>query len=133
MFSRCKDEKEVKGLFRRLAIKLHPDYGGDNELMSLLKDSYEIALEFVKKYEQSEKKHSSHKKFYEKVFEDIHIGDSRLSIIMEMYEYSKNHKLFKIDTTEEINEFLKENGFITSRQYNRLVYIYYAFKMDDKK
>jgi hypothetical protein len=138
MFSKCKDEKEVKTLFRKLAMRLHPDYGGCNETMSLLKDAYDSSLAYVNsshknKAQKAPDSNPEDKKFYERVFDDVKEGDPKLRIITEIYAYAESHESFKIDTTEEINNYLEENGHITSQQYNRLVYIYYAFAMDKKK
>lgn len=139
MFSKCINEQEIKALFRKLAMRLHPDYGGCNELMSLLNDSYELALEYIKSknsWEFNKSKETSRysgKKFYETSYEDIEEEDSRIKIIDEICTYAEKNKNFKIDFTLSVAEFLQENGFITSRQYNRLVGIYYAFEMDKKK
>lgn len=139
MFSKCTDEEEVKRLFRKLAMRLHPDYGGCNELMSLLNDAYELALIFVKSKSswehkpKKETKQKTDKNFYETFYDDISEGDPKLKIIDEIYAYAEKNKSFKIDFTESVEDFLRENGYITSRQFNRLVYIYYAFAMDRKK
>jgi len=135
MFSKCKDEKEVKTLFRKLAMKLHPDYGGCNELMSLLKDAYDVSLEYVNSshHKKKQTKKTEEKRFYEKFYDDIPAGDPKLNIIIEIINYAEAHESFKIDYTESINDYLLENGYIRSSQYNALVNIYYAFAMDKKK
>lgn len=48
MFKKCKTEKEVKSLFRKLALRLHPDHGGSADLMALLIDTYDEVLESFK-------------------------------------------------------------------------------------
>lgn len=45
MFRKCKSIDEVKKLHRKLAMCLHPDHGGTNELMALLTESYEDEIE----------------------------------------------------------------------------------------
>jgi curved DNA-binding protein CbpA len=37
----CKNQQEAKILYRRLAMKFHPDKGGNNDLMNDLKEQYE--------------------------------------------------------------------------------------------
>ena len=39
MFHRCQTHEDVKQLFRKLVMYLHPDKGGSNELMVLLQES----------------------------------------------------------------------------------------------
>lgn len=120
-------------------MRLHPDYGGCNELMGLLNDAYQLSLEYVNsKKSWDDKKNKDTKKtesknFYETFYDDIYQGDKKLKIISEIYAYAETHKSFKIEFVESVKDFLHENGYITSRQFNRLVYIYYAFAMDKKK
>jgi hypothetical protein len=136
MFSKCNNSQEAKVLFRKLAMRLHPDYGGSNEMMILLKDAYDAIIEYFKNEELESKKYkkkeTEQKRFYEKVFEDIQSGDSRLKIIDEILDYAENNKNFKLDFTSSVVDYLEINTYITSGQYNRLVYIYYAFAMDKK-
>lgn len=44
MFHTCKTKAEVNTLFKRLAKYLHPDHGGENDLMILLTEAKEKAL-----------------------------------------------------------------------------------------
>lgn len=44
MFHTCKTKAEVNSLFKRLAKHLHPDQGGENDLMILLTEAKEKAL-----------------------------------------------------------------------------------------
>lgn len=41
-FKDCKDQEEAKSIYRKLAMKLHPDLGGSDELMRILTNQYEI-------------------------------------------------------------------------------------------
>lgn len=134
MFHKCSSEEEAKKLFRRLALRLHPDAGGDSDLMILLQEWYEYSREAINessKKQEKETKWSGEK--YHKSYENIYSGDERLHIIVEIFAYSDSHKKFDPSMTESINEYLSENGYITSAQYNALVRVYYAFRMDQKK
>lgn len=115
-------------------MRLHPDYGGSNELMILLNESYDAALNGIshRKASPSPQKESSGE-FYENTFEAVSIDDERISIIVEIFDYANSHPSFKIDFVLSIRDYLYENGFITSGQYNKLVGIYYAFQMHRKK
>ena len=136
MFAKCKDLEEAKKLFRKLAMKLHPDYGRTNELMILLQETYEICVEKLTpstvKVKPKPKIKTTKCEFYENSFEDIYNGDTRLFIIPEIIKYAQSHKSFKTSYLESVMDFLNQNEFVTSGQYNPLVKIYYAFRMDEK-
>lgn len=128
MFHECKNKEDVKSLFRKLCYFLHPDHGGDTELMILLNDSYEMALDFYDTHEEAPSQFR-----YEKVFEDVLNGMSQLEIIQEILAYASKHKRFNTDYVSSLQEFLEEKGYLTSSQYNSLVKIYYSFRMDKEK
>ena len=44
-FNKCKDEREVKRLYRKLSKELHPDLGGDQAKFIQMKQEYDKALE----------------------------------------------------------------------------------------
>lgn len=46
-FSDCKTSQEVKSEYRRLAMKYHPDRGGDAKIMTAINRAYKQALERV--------------------------------------------------------------------------------------
>lgn len=137
MFHNCKNIQDVKKLFRKAAKFLHPDYGGENELMILLKESYQMACEFHEKIDKEEKnsENEDHEKnrVYEKSFEDVNEGDERLKIISEIQEYADRNSHFETKFVDSVSEYLEKNGFITSGQFNALVNIYYNFRMDKKE
>lgn len=87
-----------------MSLRLHPDCGGEHDLMILLQESYE----------------------------NVPSTDERLKIIEEIIEYAKTHPKFNVAYTESIKAYGSENGYITSTQYNTLVKTYYAFRMDKK-
>lgn len=47
-FSHCKDEKQAKEVYRKLAKTYHPDAGGSNEKMQQLTKNYDACLERLK-------------------------------------------------------------------------------------
>ena len=139
MFRDCTSSEETKSLFKKLAMRLHPDYGGSNELMILLQEAYEKTLNLIEENEEiSEKFKTKNKKpkdrFYEKSYENIYLEDEdeRLKILDEILEYSKSHPRFNTNFTHEMVLFLNDNLYLTSGQYNSLVKIYYCFRMDEK-
>ena len=139
MFRDCKNIGETKVLFRKLAVKLHPDHGGEDELMILLIKCYNETCIFFesrdgqKKEKKHDKKEYKTSQKYERVLEDVEEEDPALEIINEIREYAKNHEKFKTDYLESLVEYLEENSCLTSSQYNSLVKIYYAFHMHEKK
>lgn len=142
MFHRCDNEKQSKDLYRKLCKLLHPDHGGDNECFILLKECYDLFVEVQEqlskdkiKAEPTKKPAGDPAKYALSDF-DILADDACLEVINEIKKYATSHSKFSLSFTESVAEYLEENGFITSAQYNKLVKIYYAFRMDkeiDKK
>lgn len=56
-----------------------------------------------------------------------------LNLIDEMLEFARNNERFDPGTTLSIRESATEKGHVTVNQYNALVHVYYAFKMDRKQ
>ena len=46
-FDNCKDKNEVKAMYRKLAMKYHPDRGGDDKTMAEVNAEYEEAFKRV--------------------------------------------------------------------------------------
>lgn len=130
MFHHCKTKEDVKKLYFKICQYLHPDKGGDPSLFSLLHESYEIALELKNISHHSKKSEGK----YENAFDDVWKEDNaeELKIIDEIYLYANEHKKFNTDYLDSVKEYLEQNGYITSCQYNCLVKTYYAFKMHVK-
>ncbi len=127
MFRNCRSLEEGKLLFKRLALRLHPDTGGDHDLMISLTDCYESFKNGDMKTSDSKKKSKNR---FEKSFENIFPGDAELEILAEIKKYSLKHPKYNMDFTNSVEGFLEENGFITSAQYNALVRGFYTFRMD---
>jgi curved DNA-binding protein CbpA len=142
MFFEFKTESEIKKLFRRFAKFLHPDQGGDAELMSLLMEYYKYSLQELhgKKseiekelFKQREEKERNQENKYKRVYEDVILGDDALKMVDEMKAYAKLCSNFKSDFFSSVMDFLDEKGYVTYRQYNSLLKVYLAFKMWEKK
>jgi hypothetical protein len=133
MFHRCKNLNDIKKVYRRLALLIHPDKGGDADLMILLQESYELAIDFFHQKENNQKGNKEPLK-YENIYEDIiDPSDDRLWIFSEIMDYADKNPKFNMDFIKSLMDYLEKHGKLTSAQYNRAVKIYYAFKMHEKK
>jgi len=146
MFFKTKDSFESKKLFRELALRLHPDHGGSHHLMILLQEAYEERLKHLdieeeiretSKEKPKPKPKAENKTYsgkYQNTFENVEDDDEeKLEIIKEIKAYSATHPKFNMWYIESLIEFLEENGHLTSTQYNKIVNIYYSFRMDNVK
>jgi hypothetical protein len=133
MFQYCQNEEEAKKLYHRLAKRLHPDSGGENELMILLQKDYDIALNRIKPSALASK-------FYDadgvkppptpsppsKPAETVPIGDQRLEFMKKLIELLKN-----VAVSPNVRNFIiyafkfqSKNRFLTIQQYKALKHIY---------
>lgn len=163
MFHDCKNEQEVKTLYRKLSMRLHPDHGGSDELMKLLTDakerrSQEIQnggsvrddeIEEIKKaYEEAwtsftraQRRHESGsskwntraQKPHDNGTETVKKGDDRLSILEDILLYASHHPSFNIEFIKSIKQYLTLHGFVTMKQYNALVKIINSFNISEWK
>ena len=132
MFQECKSNDEKKKLYRRLSKFLHPDCGGDGDLMILLTKTYEASIAFAAfepdddDYEEEDWdgtfRHESSR---------IYNSSEKLDIIDIIFAYAKEHKTFKKDFVKSIKEYLDKTGSISAKQYNCLVDLYYSRKIDE--
>lgn len=138
MFQNCKNEQEIKELYRKLAKRLHPDSGGDHSLMILLTNDYETALMLKasagkqKADNARKKKNNKHCSYSMTSDSTIELGDTNLMIIDDILHYAEKNKSFDTKFVNSISDFLTERGYITGAQYNKLVNIYRAFRMDNQ-
>jgi hypothetical protein len=131
MFQECKTVEEKKKLYRRLSKHLHPDCGGDVDLMSLLTRTYESSIAFSNfepdddEYEDEEWdgviRHESSR---------IYNSSDKTVLIDIILNYAKENKGFKTDFVKSIKDYLEKNGSISAKQYNCLVDLFYQRDMD---
>ena len=148
MFSKCSTESEAKTLFRSLAKRLHPDHGGSAILMKHLKEAYDEFINVIscldeaqesqqQQSQQQKKRRKSNPVYecnkYERVYEDLELGDERLELLDDMYKYAREHSKFDTSFINSINAFLEEKEYITEGQYNALLNTYKAFRMGEQK
>ena len=132
MFFKCKTSGEAKKLFRRLAKYLHPDCGGEADLMNLLKEAYDQFNFFKEELEKTEEEDippSDGDYDFESSEGYVYKEDKRLSVIEKIYKYAETHESFNTSFTNSVVESLEENERITQRQYNALVRVYDSFRM----
>lgn len=132
MFDSCQTEEESKKLYRRLSLHLHPDHGGEHDLFILLTNAYELHIKYINDIKNIVDNIEKGPRYIKTIF-DIEEEDQALEIIDEILQYAKTHKRFDPSFVESIQEYLEENGKVTSNQYNKLVNIYYSFRMDKIK
>lgn len=131
MFQNCKNENEAKKLFRRLALRLHPDAGGEGDLMVLLQESYETFLYYISTRDSGifDPEVDITEDGYQNVYEPISINDPRIKIFDEIYAFAKTYDTFNTSFVDSVYEFAKRKGYVTAAQFNCLVDKYYCFEM----
>lgn len=134
MFFKCKNEREVKELYRKLALKLHPDHGGCSMLFNLLQDAKDNMIRLLAKVEKNIEPGAfkTRNRKYENQIEDVYAGDECLEIIKDFRKYKEKVSSFSLSFLESLEDFLSDRGYLTSIQYNCLVKTYYAFRMWEK-
>ncbi|HSX26804.1 MAG TPA: hypothetical protein VLE89_07360 [Chlamydiales bacterium] len=131
MFHRCQNEEEAKELYRRLAKRLHPDCGGEKELMILLKESHDIALNHIKSPASSAQFHDAGNVKPQpgppsKPVEKVPSNDKRLEFVKDLIKL-----LMKVAVSPKtanfitsVLKFLEDNQFLTIQQYKALKDVY---------
>lgn len=140
-FFSCSTLDEKKSVYRREALKAHPDTGGTNEKMRLLTEQYERAIsepdhpkppEQPKTYTnngsswtnttyhyQPGSGYRSHPAFDGDVF--ILRSDPRLTAILkELYPYTERNHNCRLNL-QMVDFELKSMGFITKQRYSQLL------------
>ena len=133
MWHRCKTVDYCKKLFRRLALMIHPDKGGEADIFITIQESYEMELINRKSKEYKPPKYQPQERLYEQRYDKVHEGDPDLNILSEIEEYASTHPKFNCDYLHAMIDYLNTYTYLTSNQYNKLVNVYYAFGMQNKK
>ena len=109
-FTNCGNIDELKSLFRRLCIKLHPDTGGNANEFIAMHAEYESILKsrkFQLKNEYEEKAEYSFVEYFRPVLDKIiHLQDIHIEIIGTWIWVSGD--------TFDKREYFKECGFLFS-------------------
>lgn len=94
--------------------------------------SYSPELQSKKAIGKDEKKNKSSENVmrFKNVDKQIWLGDSRLSIVDELFKLNEKGIGYNYPLFHEILDFLNKNKYVTSSQYNDLVRIYYEAKDD---
>jgi hypothetical protein len=126
MFQKCQTTEETKTLFRKLAKYLHPDVGGDTQLMILLQETYEMHLHSLENQKMIGTTES------EPVYTPIWIykDDPRTKVVYEILKYAKYNKRFDDTFVASIKDQLEANGKISQAQLNSILKVYKGFKME---
>jgi len=122
MFHRCKSVSEVKELFSKISKQLLPNENGENDLVELLIDSRNIALNEIRKEHE-----------FDFAIEDISRNDKRTRILVEIANFAKQNDFFDMGFPVSVYRHLKKNGYITAKQFNALVKIYNKFSMEKER
>jgi len=132
LFESINTLEELKRIYRKASKFLHPDMGGDNELMSLLTMSYEIkkqAFEFD--YFSKVKKEKNKTYSNSKSFQVVKKGDKKIVFLERCFEneelLSQSEKKF----IHSLIQWLESEGFLTQKQFDVIKDIYNR-KLSDK-
>lgn len=125
MFDDCKDKKEINLLFFRLAKFLHPDHGGENDLMTILLKSRDKAFDIIElKENQDNSKNQKEYSFHERIFGD----DVRLEIFGHIEILFKKLKIKLPTFIKSIKEFYKKRGYITEKQHQAVLDLFLRYE-----
>jgi hypothetical protein len=132
MFFECKSVEEKKKLYRRLSKYLHPDCGGEGDLMALLTRSYESSISFSGfEPDDDDPEEEEWDGVVRHESSRVYNTSSKTILIDVIMAYAKDTPGFKIDFVKSIKDYLEKNGSISAKQYNCLVDLYYSRKIDE--
>lgn len=136
MFRECTTAIEVEYLYKRLFLRLHPDHGGCEELMDLLRRARHASIHFPRAQNESLKKsdriHMQDLKIQGKgklihLSEDessIDLGDERLDFTQTLEGLYEDNDLKEPEFLSSVMSQLHKYGKISRAQYNSLINIY---------
>lgn len=137
MLRNCKTQEELKRLFKKLALRLHPDHGGSNELMILLKESYETQLSSVKKqkfdrpvfrWEQNSSENNKEKVKYSRANHYLQSSYVRETIIKDIVSLSIEKQCMLKGEFLEVVGKLNRDSYCSPQDYNDLIDLYNLMK-----
>ena len=119
MFQNCNTIEEAKILFRRLAKRLHPDHGGDDDLMILLKDAFDQIIAKLKPNQG-----------YEELKNESVSYDFLEELIEKILFYADHHDEFNKSFTVGCHEHLLKTKGLKRNQINGLLNIFINFRIE---
>jgi len=132
MFRYCKDTQEIKQLFRKLSKLLHPDTGGDAELMSLLIRAKEDSSKNIKETTNTPGSSVEDYDYFEQAYGPVDLSDDIPNQMIEiMVDYAKSHENFDPAFLIKMKDIYEEKGEISAGQYNALLRVFTAFRMEE--
>lgn len=125
MFFYCKDEDEIDTLFKKLCYHLCIEKTQDQELLNILNDSYNRAMDLQKK-----------KRFLKdlrnkEISCKIHENDPLIDIIDLIFNFSESVCPINLKFPNSVRSQLESMKYITNKQYNVLVKIFYEEKINE--
>src|SRR5690606_18871627 len=153
MFHSCKTKAEVNTLFKRLAKHLHPDHGGENDLMVLLTEAKEKALSglgsmsglssddilgdaFKKAYQSADPEQeypywrSRRTHYYHSSMGRVHRTSHNARIIDDILAAAKKNPRIKTHLADKAKETMDKQGYISAAEFNELLMYYKHKKVD---
>lgn len=131
MWHRCKNNEELKILYKRLAYLLHPDTRGESDLFIILQESFNSEKDRRKEFDFSAFEVSDENEIRKKTVDHVFQGDPRLKIISDIEEYAKKNTLYNLSFIKSIKKYLVSKGYITSSQYNSMIRIWDSWDMSN--
>ena len=110
-FHDCKTVEEVKRLFRKLAMKYHPDRGGDTATMQELNRQYQIALKHCDGQTSTGTDGKEHTYKYDEAAE-TEIAEKMVTGRLKKFvnEITLLGQPFVKDPDQSVGKLLKQNG-----------------------
>ena len=153
MFHSCKTKAEVNALFKRLAKHLHPDHGGENDLMILLTEAKEKALfglgsisglssddilgdAFKKAYhsrareQEYQYRRSKGPQGYYSVASPVYRTSHNARVIDDILAAAKKNPRIKTHLADKAKETMDKQGYISPAEFNELLMYYRHKKVD---
>lgn len=116
MFQNCLNENDAKKLYRKLALKLHPDCGGDIELMVLMQEEYELFLDAIKVFDSQKRESPFGSGKSKPEVKKVHPNDERMEVLFVLLELCRCVRVKAEDFILSVDEYYRQKGYITESQ-----------------
>lgn len=140
MLRSCKTQEELKSLFRRLAMLLHPDKGGSADLMNILKESYDKEnrrfdgiANMIKSSKESAAKISKYDYIFDTGFNRLSSNNTSCAIVIDILDLAVSNKLTVNNDIMQIIFDMNSKKVISATNYNKLVKYYFSLKELENK